>query len=102
MVDEYKRIYGDQLKQVYLYGSYARGDYNEESDIDIVALIDSDFSDIQRIKLRKKLTSFSSHLGLKYDVLISPSIINYNTFNEYVDVLPYYQNILKEGVKLYA
>lgn len=28
------RIYGEQLKAVYLYGSYARGDYREGSDVD--------------------------------------------------------------------
>lgn len=102
MVDEYRRLYGEQLKQVYLYGSYARGDFDEESDIDIVALIDMELSDSERIKYRKQLTSFSSQLGMKYDVLISPSTINYNTFKEYVAALPYYQNIQKEGVQLYA
>jgi len=37
-VDQFKLIYGDDLKSVILYGSYARGDYDCESDIDVVAL----------------------------------------------------------------
>lgn len=32
-------IYGDKLKAVYLYGSYARGDYREGSDIDVMILL---------------------------------------------------------------
>ena len=32
------RIYGDRLKAVYLYGSYARGDYREGSDVDVMIL----------------------------------------------------------------
>jgi predicted nucleotidyltransferase len=30
------RIYGDRLPGVYLYGSYARGDYHVGSDVDIL------------------------------------------------------------------
>lgn len=33
------RIYGDQLKAVYLYGSYARGDYHAGSDVDVMILL---------------------------------------------------------------
>ena len=36
-------LLGDRLKKVILYGSYARGDYSENSDIDIMIL--TDFSD---------------------------------------------------------
>ena len=35
----YRSVYGGQLVKIFLYGSYARGDYDEESDIDIVALV---------------------------------------------------------------
>jgi predicted nucleotidyltransferase len=32
-------IYGDKLKAVYLYGSYARGDYRDGSDVDVMILL---------------------------------------------------------------
>ena len=35
-----KKIYGNHLKQVILYGSYARGDYTKDSDVDIMLLVD--------------------------------------------------------------
>ena len=35
-----QKIYGKHLKSVILYGSYARGDYREDSDIDIMILLD--------------------------------------------------------------
>ena len=41
-VSKYKSIFGDSLVQVILYGSYARGDFDEESDVDIVALVRCD------------------------------------------------------------
>ena len=30
-----REIYGDELKKVVVYGSYARGDYQKNSDVDI-------------------------------------------------------------------
>ena len=33
------QIYGDKLKAVYLYGSYARGDYRQGSDVDVMILL---------------------------------------------------------------
>jgi len=33
------QIYGDKLKAVYLYGSYARGDYRDGSDMDVMILL---------------------------------------------------------------
>lgn len=37
---EVRKIYGSHLKSVILYGSYARGDYTKDSDIDIMILVD--------------------------------------------------------------
>ena len=35
----YRSVYGDKIVSIYLYGSYARGNYTEESDIDIIAIV---------------------------------------------------------------
>ena len=35
-----QQIYKSHLKSVILYGSYARGDYTVDSDIDIMILVD--------------------------------------------------------------
>lgn len=39
-IEELRRIYGTHLKQIILYGSYARGDYRDDSDIDLMVLVD--------------------------------------------------------------
>lgn len=99
-VSEYRNIFGDALVQVVLYGSYARGDYDNESDIDIVALVRCD-----RVTISEKtlaMAQFSSDLDLKYGVMVSPSAIPYDEYLKYQNDLPYYANIAKEGVELIA
>lgn len=39
-VSSIKDIYGKHIKQIILYGSYARGDFHSDSDIDIMVLVD--------------------------------------------------------------
>ncbi len=39
-VEDIHRLYGERLKTVILYGSYARGDFKPDSDIDIMILVD--------------------------------------------------------------
>ena len=47
-VELLSKIYGEYLKTVILYGSYARGDYTENSDIDIMVLLDLSDMEIKK------------------------------------------------------
>lgn len=100
MVHEYKRVYGDKLKVVYLYGSYARGDFDEYSDVDIVGIVDLDYQELN--KADGELIHCASELGLEYNILISPTTIPEALFIQYQEDLPYYRNIKNEGVVLIA
>lgn len=93
-----KDIFGHKLQQAILYGSYARGDFDSESDIDIALIIDDDRMSIK--KYDEKLVEQMSFFMLERDVLISFSEIPANEFEKYKNVLPYYMNIQKEGVVL--
>lgn len=50
----------------------------------------------------KKIWEISSEMELEYESIISPTVIPYKEFEDYKDTLPYYQNILTEGVKTYC
>lgn len=41
--DELQKLYGERLKQVLLYGSRARGDHREDSDYDVLVVLQSPF-----------------------------------------------------------
>lgn len=94
--EELKKIFGSKLVDLILYGSYARGDFDSESDIDLMALIDMDKKDI--IKYRRTVSDLANDIDLKYDVLLSVKLQDKFTFNKYADVLPYYKNIAREGL----
>ena len=96
----YRNTYNQNLCDIYLYGSYARGDYNTESDIDIVAIVKGERQELQN--QLKKIWDVVSDLELDYEVIISPTVIPYSEFETYKDILPYYRNIAREGVKLSA
>ena len=53
-IEALTKIYGTHLKSVILYGSYARGDYTRDSDIDIMILLD--LTDIEIKRFRHELS----------------------------------------------
>lgn len=98
MAQSYREVFGEDLVDVYLYGSYARGDYDDYSDIDIAGIVNGD-----RLKLQKQLEPVSDvgcDLGYDNDIIVSPTVIPYDEFQRYNTILPYYINILKEGQKI--
>lgn len=94
----YRSVYGDSIVAIYLYGSYARGNYHDESDIDITAIVRGDRLDLQ--KKLKQIWYKSADIGLENDVVISPTVIPFDEYEEYKEVLPYYMNIRKEGKQI--
>lgn len=96
IVEAYRDIYGQSIKNIVMYGSFARGDFDDESDIDFAAIVVG-----ERQELQKKLEEVwdkASDIGLEYDAVVSLVVIPYDEFIQYKDKLPYYQNIDKEGI----
>lgn len=99
VVECYRRVYGiDRIKSIILYGSYARGDYDSNSDIDITAIVSGDREELQN-KL-KLVWDESAEIGLENDVVVSPTVIPEDEYEKYRNVLPYYKNISMEGRKI--
>ena len=100
MTQAYQAVYGANVVKIILYGSDARGDYQKDSDIDIVAIVQGD-----REKLQQGLKSvwdISSDLELEYGTIVSPTVIPFAEYEKYKNDLPYYRNIESEGVEIVA
>lgn len=100
MVKAYRAVYGENIVRIILYGSYARGDYEHDSDIDIVAIVQGERAVLQ--KGLKQVWDISSDLELEYGTIVSPTVIPYDEFEKYKNDLPYYRNIQSEGVGIVA
>jgi len=96
MVVCYREAFGEDLQRVILFGSYARGDYDQESDIDYTAIVNGERRSLQQ-KMNQVWDS-SAELGLENDVVISPTVIPSDEYEKYRTILPYYRNIDREGI----
>ena len=90
------KLFEDDLNMVILYGSYARGDYNENSDIDLMILVKTPENQIPAYF--DSVSDCAFEYLIKYGVDISPIIKNENHFRYWEETLPYYRNVRNEGV----
>ena len=95
-----RELLGNTLDSVIVYGSYARGDYSELSDIDVMILVTLSEEKIKKIS--NEISDMAFEYLMKFGVDISPVITNIDHFNYWVDNLPYYRNVRDEGVRLSA
>ena len=91
---------GGKLHKIILFGSYARGTFDEESDIDIMVL--ADVNDYELDEMEKALWDIGWDTGLEHDVMISVFLKKTSHFYEWIDAMAYYRNINEDGVMLYG
>jgi len=96
IVDFSRETFGDKFRNVILYGSYARGDYDDESDIDIMIMVDMSREELA--DFRQIVNNFCTDLDLQYSVLLSSKLQSQPFFNEWMSALPFYRNVMKEGI----
>ncbi len=97
---EIRQLFGDKLKGLILYGSYARNEQVPESDIDIMILVDDNEEGLRNY--RYLIADIMGELTIKYGKLISLAEVTYNRFVDFLEVLPFYKNIKEEGVEIYG
>lgn len=95
-----RKIYGEHVRQIILYGSYARGDFNSQSDVDIMILLDLSDADIK--KYRHKLSDITFDFNMDNDLDIKPIAKSEEHYKKWVTDYPFYNNINRDGVTLYS
>lgn len=100
LCEQLRELLGASMQDVILFGSYARNDADEESDIDIMILTDMDRTDISA--LQWQIGEIASDILLDYGVLVAPIVENRTFFLENQEIMPFFRNINKEGVRISA
>ncbi len=98
--EEIKKIYGQHLHKILLYGSYARGEETRGSDIDIMILVDLDDFSIKNYA--DSLNEVTFDMNLDNDIMLMPIVKNEEHFEKWISFYPFYRNVSQEGVALYA
>lgn len=83
-----------------LFGSYARGDAELGSDIDVLILVDASRQDISARNWQ--VGDLAAELLLDYGIVVSPIVENRDYFNRNMGILPFYRNVDREGVRISA
>lgn len=83
--------------EIILYGSKARGDFDEESDIDLLILVKAPVDS----KLEEEITKITFDIELKFDVVFGKIVENRNFWNSSLaKAMPFHRNVDREGVSV--
>lgn len=100
LINRTNEIYQGKVKEIILYGSYAKGQEDEESDIDIMVLVNVDEKELR--KFDEPINKMIGDISMKYMKVISFVDMSCEKFEKWSSVVPYYKNVSNEGVVLYA
>ena len=93
-----RTAYGSRVMHVFLFGSKVRGDASEESDIDLLVVVDSD-----DWRFQKELGWVGTQIDLEYDVVLSDIIVGserYAMMQRYGE--PLYRSVEREGIDIWT
>ena len=94
-----QKVYNDKLKSVVLYGSFARKTATDESDIDIMVLVDGTNQDLRVFEDR--LSDVSTDISLKYSKVFSIIDISYQEYMTWKSISPFYKNVSQEALEIW-
>ena len=88
-------VYGDRMKSLYLYGSYARGEEDDESDLDILVVLEQFDHYAAEVDRTAEL---ASELSLKYGMTVSPVFVRESEWLN--GDTPFLSNVREEAISL--
>lgn len=97
IVDGLVDICAHRIDSIVLYGSVARGEATDDSDVDIAIILVSSMA-------KEEIDAFihwNAQMDLKYGKIFSIVDIDKSNIEKWGNMLPFYRNIKDEGVVLW-
>lgn len=98
LVEELKEYFGNDLDRIVLFGSYARGEERNDSDIDLFVVV----SKYEKRDTREKLNELIFEYLLSSQKLFSIIIKDKKFVEKWEDTMDLFSEIKKDGKLLYA
>ena len=90
----------EHVKKIIMYGSCARGDFNDDSDIDIAIL--TDLGRAESKKYDSELMDTVTDIAMETNAIVEYICIPYQEYEEKKEWYGYFKNIEKEGSLIYG
>lgn len=91
-----EKIFRGNSIRIILYGSYARGDFHQDSDVDIMILADIQPEEVSAYA--DKVYDITYDFEMKYGIEINPCVQSITVYDQWKKVYPFFMNIEKDGV----
>ena len=98
MLEEIKQLlvqgFGNEINKVILFGSQSRGMAQEDSDYDILVVLEHEYD----WRMRRQISHACYDIDLKYDVLTDVTVISLNELQSQRGQQPFIINAMNEGI----
>lgn len=91
-------IFGNKLRNIILFGSCARGEMRQDSDVDIMILADVQPEEVSYYA--DKIYDITYDFEMQYDLEVNPCIQSTQTYDKWKRTYPFFMNVEKEGVEV--
>lgn len=90
-------IFQDKISRIILFGSVARNEATEESDVDIAIIITNEIDE----ETKDKFINWAAELDIRFIQVFSIVDIPEERMKKWGKILPFYKNIEEEGIVLW-
>lgn len=97
LIQGLRDIFANNIEAIILYGSVARNESTPESDIDIAVIVKKGMD----IETKDRFICWAADMDLRYDRVFSIVDIEKENLQKWGEILPFYQNVQKEGIVLW-
>lgn len=94
-----RNIFPETITKMMIYGSYANGTFDDESDVDLIVLVNDTDDFIE--KQRERISEIVAEISSANNIFVSVIIRNDRLFYERSTYVPFYMNVARDGVVIH-